>query len=52
VPAGALAELPDSVQVVADARIERAGAVAETGPRRIDAQLGAALERVQAVLVA
>ena len=34
----------------ADARIERAGAVAETGPRRIDAQLGAALERVQAVL--
>jgi flagellar assembly protein FliH len=52
VPAGALAELPDSVQVVADARIERAGAVAETGPRRIDAQLGAALERVQAVLSA
>jgi flagellar assembly protein FliH len=50
VPADALAELPDSVQVVADARIERAGAVAETGPRRIDAQLGAALERVQAVL--
>jgi flagellar assembly protein FliH len=50
VPAGALAELPDSVRIVADARIERAGAVAETGPRRIDAQLGAALERVQAVL--
>jgi flagellar assembly protein FliH len=50
VPAGALAELPDSVRVVADARIERAGAVAETGARRIDAQLGAALERVQAVL--
>jgi flagellar assembly protein FliH len=50
VPAGALAELPSSVTLVADARIERAGAVAETGPRRIDAQLGAALERVRAVL--
>jgi flagellar assembly protein FliH len=36
--------------VVADAAVERAGAVAETGPRRIDAQLMAALERVQAVL--
>jgi flagellar assembly protein FliH len=52
VPAEAMAELPDSVQVVADPRIERAGAVAECGPRRIDAQLGAALERVQAVLSA
>jgi flagellar assembly protein FliH len=52
VPAEALAELPDSVMVVGDARIERAGAVAETGPQRIDAQLGAALERVQAVLSA
>jgi flagellar assembly protein FliH len=52
VPAEALAELPDSVTVVGDARIERAGAVAETGPQRIDAQLGAALERVQAVLSA
>ncbi len=50
IPADALAELPESVRVVADSRIERAGAVAETGPRRIDAQLGAALERVQAVL--
>ena len=50
VPADALAQLPDSVRIVADARIERAGAVAETGPQRIDAQLGAALERVQAVL--
>jgi flagellar assembly protein FliH len=36
--------------VIADDTIERAGAVAETGSRRIDAQLGAALERVQAVL--
>jgi flagellar assembly protein FliH len=50
VPDGALEDLPASVTVVADPRIERAGAVAETGPRRIDAQLGVALERVQAVL--
>ena len=50
IPAEALAELPDSVRVVGDADVERAGAVAETGPRRIDAQLMAALERVQAVL--
>jgi flagellar assembly protein FliH len=50
IPAEALAELPESVRVVGDADIERAGAVAETGPRRIDAQLMAALERVQAVL--
>jgi flagellar assembly protein FliH len=48
--AESLAELPDSVRVVGDPSIERAGAVAETGPRRIDAQLMAALERVQAVL--
>jgi flagellar assembly protein FliH len=52
VPAEALAELPDSVTVVPDTRIERAGAVAESGPQRIDAQLSAALERVQAVLTA
>ncbi|WP_231486513.1 FliH/SctL family protein [Candidatus Blastococcus massiliensis] len=50
IPAEALAELPDSVRVVADPSIERAGAVAETGSRRIDAQLVAALERVQTVL--
>jgi flagellar assembly protein FliH len=50
IPADALAGLPDSVRVVGDATVERAGAVAETGPRRIDAQLMAALERVQAVL--
>jgi len=50
IPAEALAELPASVRVVADPSIERAGAVAETGSRRIDAQLVAALERVQAVL--
>lgn len=50
IPAGALADLPDSVRLVGDAAVERAGAVAETGSLRIDAQLGAALERVQAVL--
>jgi flagellar assembly protein FliH len=52
IPAHALAELPDSVRVVGDPAVERAGAVAETGSRRIDAQLVAALERVQAVLSA
>lgn len=45
-----LAGLPDSLRVVGDPSVERAGAVAETGPRRIDAQLMAALERVQQVL--
>jgi len=50
IPAEALAELPSTVQVVADPTIERTGAVADTGSRRIDAQLRAALERVQAVL--
>jgi flagellar assembly protein FliH len=50
VPAEALAALPDTVTVVADPSVERAGAVAECGPQRIDAQLGTALERVQAVL--
>jgi flagellar assembly protein FliH len=50
VPAEALAELPDTVRVVGDPSIERTGAVADTGSRRIDAQLQAALERVQAVL--
>jgi flagellar assembly protein FliH len=50
IPADVLAELPETVRVVADAGIERTGAVADTGSRRIDAQLTAALERVQAVL--
>jgi flagellar assembly protein FliH len=50
IPAEALAELPATLRVVEDPSVERAGAVAETGPRRIDAQLMAALERVQAVL--
>jgi flagellar assembly protein FliH len=50
IPAETLSELPETVRVVGDPDVERAGAVAETGPRRIDAQLMAALERVQAVL--
>ncbi|MCU1614130.1 MAG: Flagellar assembly protein FliH/Type secretion system HrpE [Frankiales bacterium] len=50
IPAEALAALPESVTVLGDERIERAGAVAETGSQRVDAQIGAALERVQAVL--
>lgn len=49
-PAEALAGLPDTVRVVGDLAVERAGAVAETGSTRVDAQLGAALERVRAVL--
>src|SRR5688572_5113094 len=47
VPEEVLAELPDTVRIVGDPTIERTGAVADTGSRRIDAQLRAALERVQ-----
>jgi flagellar assembly protein FliH len=50
IPAEALTDIPDTVRIVGDLTVERAGAVAETGSRRIDAQLSAALERVQAVL--
>ena len=50
VPAEALADLPTAVTIVGDPRVERAGALAEAGARRIDAQIGPALERVQAVL--
>ncbi|MGY1796046.1 FliH/SctL family protein [Geodermatophilus sp. SYSU D00525] len=50
VPPAALAALPRSVTVVGDDAVERAGAVAECGPRRVDAQLSAALARVRAVL--
>lgn len=50
IPAETLAGLPETLRVVGDPHVERAGAVAETGPRRIDAQLMAALERVQMVL--
>jgi flagellar assembly protein FliH len=50
VPPGELAQLPDSVTVVGDIAVERAGALAEAGTTRVDAQLGTALERVRAVL--
>jgi flagellar assembly protein FliH len=50
IPAAALAELPATVRVVGDDTVERAGAIAETGPSRVDAQLGTALQRVRAVL--
>jgi flagellar assembly protein FliH len=50
VPADALAALPASVTVRGDDTVERAGAVAEAGTQRVDAQLGAALERVREVL--
>jgi flagellar assembly protein FliH len=50
VPAEALAGLPASVTVVADEAVERAGALAEAGTQRVDAQLSAALERVREVL--
>ena len=52
IPAESLAALPDTVRVIGDAQVERAGAIAETGAQRIDAQLLTALERVQAVLTA
>uniref|UniRef100_UPI00110CD98C FliH/SctL family protein n=1 Tax=Modestobacter altitudinis TaxID=2213158 RepID=UPI00110CD98C len=50
VPAAALAPLPASVTVVADESVERAGALAEAGSIRVDAQLTSALERVLEVL--
>ncbi|MGK5172902.1 FliH/SctL family protein [Geodermatophilus sp. CPCC 205761] len=50
IPADALTGLPGTVRVVADPSVERAGAVAETGVTRVDAQLSTALERVRAVL--
>ncbi|WP_369136746.1 FliH/SctL family protein [Modestobacter versicolor] len=50
VPPEALAALPGSVTVLGDESVERAGALAEAGTQRVDAQLGAALERVREVL--
>ncbi|MCZ2810408.1 FliH/SctL family protein [Modestobacter sp. VKM Ac-2979] len=50
VPAEALAQLPASVTVRGDDAVERAGAVAEAGTQRVDAQLSAALDRVREVL--
>lgn len=52
VPPHALAALPATVRVVADDAVERAGAIAESGPRRVDAQLSTALARARAVLSA
>ena len=50
VPAEALAGLPGSVTVVGDETVERAGALAEAGTQRVDAQLSAAFQRVREVL--
>ena len=50
VPADALAQLPTSVTVLGDETVERAGAVAEAGNQRVDAQLTTALQRVLEVL--
>jgi flagellar assembly protein FliH len=50
VPAEALDGLPESVTVRGDDTVERAGALAEAGTQRVDAQLSAALERVRQVL--
>jgi flagellar assembly protein FliH len=50
VPPDALAQLPSAVTVVGDDTVERAGALAEAGTQRVDAQLSAALERVRGVL--
>ncbi|MCZ2836509.1 FliH/SctL family protein [Modestobacter sp. VKM Ac-2985] len=50
VPAEALAQLPASVTVRGDDAVERAGALAEAGTQRVDAQLSAALDRVREVL--
>jgi len=50
VPAAALAQLPPSVTVLGDEVVERAGALAEAGTQRVDAQLTTALQRVLEVL--
>jgi len=50
VPAAAVGGLPASVTVVADDAVERAGALAEAGTQRVDAQLTTALQRVLEVL--
>ena len=50
VPPHTLAALPPTVTVVGDDTVERAGAIAECGARRVDAQLSTALARVRAVL--
>ena len=52
IPAAVLEQVPDTVRVVGDDTVERAGAIAETGVCRVDAQLGPAMDRVRAVLSA
>lgn len=50
IAAPVLAGLPSSVRLVGDPAVEPAGAVAETGVHRVDAQIGPALQRVRDVL--
>ncbi len=50
IPASALDQVPDHVRLVGDPAVEPAGAIADAGVSRVDAQLGPALERVRAVL--
>lgn len=45
-----LAGLPATVALVPDPSVERGGAVAQAGTRRVDAQVSTALERVRTVL--
>ncbi len=52
IPAAVLEQVPGTVRVVADETVEHAGAIAETGVSRVDAQLGPALQRVRDVLSA
>ena len=48
---GGHAAVPGNVTVVGDPSVERGGALAQAGPRRVDAQLGPALDRVRQVLL-
>lgn len=50
IPESALAQVPDHVRVVGDPAVEPAGAIADAGVSRVDAQLGPALQRVREVL--
>jgi flagellar assembly protein FliH len=45
-----VAGLRETITLVPDATVEQAGAVAESGARRVDAQLSTALDRVREVL--
>lgn len=50
IPESALAQVPDTVRLVGDPSVEPAGAIADAGVSRVDAQLGPALQRVREVL--